>query len=69
MIKSYRVLLYLIISGLLLGSGDVDVNCRGDLAEWTPLHNAASNGHAESIEMLIEKNAIIDITDMVGKSS
>ena len=54
---------------LLLGSGDIDVNCRGDLADWTALHTAASNGHTASVDMLIENNATTDATDMVNQVS
>ena len=55
--------------GELLASGDIDVNCRGNLAEWTPLHTAASNGHVSSIELLLRYKATIDIPDKVSEDS
>ncbi len=33
---------------------------------YTPLHIAAGNGHFEAVEMLLNANATIDLTDQVG---
>ena len=32
---------------------------------WTPLHKAASNGHVEIAQMLMDKGANIEATDEV----
>lgn len=52
---------------MLLQDG-TDVNCRGDLAEWTPLHVASSCGHLEIIKLLLSFNATIDIPDKFGST-
>jgi ankyrin repeat protein len=50
----------------LLAEDSVDVDCRGNIAEWTPLHAAASNGHVASINVLLKYAATIDIPDKVS---
>lgn len=49
----------------MLLQGGTDVNCRGNIAEWTPLHVASSCGHVETIRVLLSFNAAIDAQDKV----
>jgi ankyrin repeat protein len=37
-----------------------DVNVKGDKTGWTPLHNAASEGHKEIAELLIAEGADVN---------
>lgn len=51
---------------LFLTYKDVDVNCKDEENFYTPIHQAAENGHTEIVRALLSHGALIDPVDDDG---
>ncbi|KAH8762780.1 ankyrin repeat-containing domain protein [Hyaloscypha finlandica] len=54
---------------LLLATGGVEVNWKGNDGGWTPLLRAAKNGHYAVVYWLLENGAELESKDMNGQTS
>ena len=66
--KLWRQLKYDNTSEILkiISSGMVDVNCKDDVYQWTPMHCAAYNDNKKVVQILLDKGAEPNVVDQIG---